>query len=470
MKSLLKNSYYKVRIIFTFALVTVMLVIVMALVSYYFVKDIYLGQLTENLDQSSQLIGSKFDDKYLGLLKLGKPVESVQNYFTKITNDNLNPNYYSELFLFDKDFNVVVHSDHKADVGSTINKLYINQKEILSLKVNESISSLPFKGNDGNWYLWGFYKINDYYWFAIKASASKLAAIDSLANLFWLIGAVGIFITIILGWFIARSVINPLNRLINYSAEIGKGNFDAPAPAEMKGEIAKLSDALIKMKDDLVENQKERENLLAQIAHEIRNPLGGIELLTNLVKEDIAADIKSEKYLNKILDELKGLKSLITSFLNFSRPMPASAEWVSIKETLNDVTKIFETRLKQKAINLDLKISADKIWFDRSHLKQVLVNIISNSVESIDSSGEIKINSDQKNGSWILSIADNGKGINENDLGKIFEPFFTTKKDGTGLGLPISKKLCYSNKADLLVESSKLGSTFSIIKKIVNEN
>jgi signal transduction histidine kinase len=447
-----------------------MLVIVMALVSFYFVKDIYLGQLKENINQSSQLIGNKFEEKYLRLLKLGKPVESVQNYFIKIINDNLNPNYYSELFLFDKEFNVVVHSDYSSEVSSTINKLYINRKEILGLSINESVSSLPFKGNDGEWYLWGFYKIDDNFWFAIKANANKLATIDSLANLFWFIGAAGVLITIILGWFIARSITNPLNRLINYSAEIGKGNFNINSPDGMKGEIKNLSDALIKMKNDLMNNQKERENILAQIAHEIRNPLGGIELLTNLVMEDIAEGTQSENYLNKILNELTGLKSLITSFLNFSRPMPAAGEWVSIENLISDVAKIFETRLHQKNIQLSSNILCEKIWFDNLQLKQILINIISNSVESIIADGEIKINAASNNGNWVLSITDTGKGIAVDEYEEIFKPFFTTKKDGTGLGLPISKKLCYSNEADLIVKSSSRGTTFSIIKKIAHEN
>ena len=87
---------------------------------------------------------------------------------------------------------------------------------------------------------------------------------------FWLIGFAGVVITIFAGWFMANSIVKPLNKLVKLSSEIGKGNFDIDVPHAMHGEIKQLSDAMDKMKTDLALNQKERENLLAQIAHEIR--------------------------------------------------------------------------------------------------------------------------------------------------------------------------------------------------------
>jgi two-component system, OmpR family, sensor histidine kinase BaeS len=89
-----------------------------------------------------------------------------------------------------------------------------------------------------------------------------------------LIGLGGVILTILAGWFMANAIVKPLNKLIKFSTEIGKGNFNVDSPAAMHGEIKMLSEAMDKMKNELLLNHKERENLLAQIAHEIRNPLG----------------------------------------------------------------------------------------------------------------------------------------------------------------------------------------------------
>ncbi|NWF89309.1 MAG: HAMP domain-containing histidine kinase [Ignavibacteriaceae bacterium] len=224
------------------------------------------------------------------------------------------------------------------------------------------------------------------------------------------------------------------------------------------------------MKNDLSSNQKEKENMLAQIAHEIRNPLGGIELLTNLSKEDLAKGQVKEEYLNKILSEIHGLKSLITSFLNYSRPSPSVPSHTSIPQVINEVKNIFQNDMNRKNIQLKLEIETPSVWFDDNHLKQVIINLFSNAVEAANFNSEIAIKSFINNSCNYISISNSGIVIPQENIGKIFNPFFTTKKEGTGLGLAICKKLCSENNANLYVESShEHGTKFTIVKEINNE-
>ena len=140
----------------------------------------------------------------------------------------------------------------------------------------------------------------------------------------------------------------------------------------MPGEIGILSDSMDKMRNDLVLQRKEREDMLAQIAHEIRNPLGGIELLANLSREDLAKGIKNTEYLDRILNEVSALKLLITSYLNYSRPQPAKPEWIDIRQIKSEINQIIAPRLKEKAISYSFKnniiisgsipIISDKFW------------------------------------------------------------------------------------------------------------
>ncbi len=466
----IKNSYYKSRIIFTFSIITIVLVIVLSRVGYLFIKNLYLVQLQEQVNIVTQMIARQIEPAYNNLLEIGSPTGITETFFRNLFERNLDPELHSEIFIFNKDFDVVIHSDSNFPNGETEPVLQLNKKEIFELSINTGIASLPFKGDDGSWYLWGFYRLNENNWLAVRESAIRFEKLDQLSTLFWLIGLSGVIITIFAGWFMANAVVKPLNRLIKFSSDIGKGNFDVTIPASMHGEIKQLSDAMDKMKNDLAANQQEKENLLAQIAHEIRNPLGGIELLTNLVKENKSVETQDKEYLDSILKEVQGLKSLITSYLNYGRPIPVNPEWINPGETFKEIGNIFKNKLEQKNITFAFENKIQKIYFDPVHLRNVLLNLVANSLDAVSENGNVKINSGLVNSSWVISVEDNGSGISEENMKKIFNPFFTTKKNGTGLGLAICKKLCKENRAELFAENyNGTGSKFSIKKEIVNE-
>ncbi len=156
--------------------------------------------------------------------------------------------------------------------------------------------------------------------------------------------------------------------------------------------------------------------------------------------------------------------------MNFSRPLPANPEWIYLKKFLSEVDNNFKTDFSRRNIRFSYKNKIEKIWFDKSHLKQIFLNLITNSVESMKQEGIINVSVFEKNKKFHINFSDSGPGVKEENLARIFEPFFTTKKDGTGLGLAICKKLCNENKAELLVENNKEnGSSFTIIKDITSD-
>ena len=467
----LKKSYYKIRIIITFCLVTILLVLTLSFVSYKFIKKLYLDQLSDQVNLVTKMISHQIDPKYLDLLQVGTPTISTRNYFRGIFAENLSTGFHSQIFIFDKNLNVVVRSDSIISTGGQL--LLLNQTEISDLRPNGSAVSLPFKGDDGKWYLWGFFRLNDNYWLALKENAAKLQRVEDFSIEFFYIGLGGILLSFIVAWLMAQSLTRPIDQLVEFSKEIGEGNFKAPLPQNTHGELRILTQSLDKMKKNIEAHNKEKENILAQIAHEIRNPLGGIELLANLTKEDfekIESSSITTDYLDKIICEVNSLKSLITSYLNFSRPLPANAEWIYLNNFLSEVDNNFKTDFSRRNIRFSYRNEIEKIWFDKSHLKQIFLNLITNSLESMKQGGNINVSIREKNMKSQINFSDNGPGIKEENLARIFEPFFTTKKDGTGLGLAICKKLCNENKAELLVENNKEnGSSFTIIKDITSD-
>lgn len=461
--SFFSRSYYKIRIIVTFCAVTVILVVLISWTGYVFVKDLYLNNLIEKVNNVTGLLANQINKSYLGLLEIGPPTETVKNYFHELFSGYIKIEPNSDLFIFKKNFNVIVHSNKDFITGVREQRLQINEKEIYELPVESSTTSLPFKGDDGKWYLWGFNRLNENQWLGIKVSASKLEEIDQLGVKFILIGAAGIIITFIFSWIIAKSISRPVEVLSNYSLEIGKGNFDVALPTGIKGEFDNLAKVLEKMKTDLADNQKEREKILAQIAHEIRNPLGGIELLAGLTKEDLIKNELSTGYIEKIINEVNGLKKLITSFLEFSKPAPVNSQICNLNDLIDESFVNLKGSLETKKINLIKDLKKKEIIFDRGHLKQIMTNIIANSIDAINEDGIITISAKEEKGNWYIIISDNGKGISGEDLQFIFDPFYTTKKNGTGLGLAICKKLCMENRAKIEIDSDINNGTKIII-------
>jgi signal transduction histidine kinase len=457
------KSYYKYRIILTFSVVTALVVIVLSQISYSFIKKLYLTQISENLQKNVRLVNAQIDSTQLDLVKFGIITKSTNNYFHKFFNKRELKNFFSEIFIFDKNLKIIIHSNKFDLIGKVEPRLYLNQKEIIDLKENKIFTSLPFKGNDGNWYLWGFKRLSENYWLAVKDNANNFNSLESLSNLFWYFGICGILISILIGIFIAKSLTSPISKLVNFSEEIGKGNLNVEIPKNVNGELEVLSNAMNLMKENIKDNNKEKEKILAQIAHEIRNPLGGIELLTNLINESDDENKKNE-YTHRILGEIGGLKELITSYLNYSKPAPAFSEKIKLTELISETLDVFKKEFEELNISVDVKVENEEMVFDKSQLRNILLNLISNSIESIKKNGQILIKTFLENGKDFISISDNGIGIENKNMNKIFEPFFTTKSNGTGLGLATCKKYCEENDAQISVKSLKQGISFIISK------
>jgi len=451
MKKFLQKYYLKIRIVLTFCVVTFLLVLIMSQVSYHYSRDSYLNQVSDHAKTVTGIVAKQIESKYLTLLKLGTPGKAIHQYFRNLINKYDAELLPSEFFIFNASYKILVYSGNQNLNANPEPRLLLNQSEIRKLAVQSSISTMPFKGNDGNWYLWAFFRIDDNLWLGMQESVNELKKVEELFRLFWYIGLGGIVLTVILGFVVAASITKPIDRLTQFSADIGKGDFNSPQPEKIKGELKILSDAMDKMRNNIINNQKEKEEILAQIAHEIRNPLGSIELMANLTKEDMASGKLNTEYLNRILSEISDLKALITAYLNYSRSPIAKPDNINLLQLVDEVFTLFREQLIKKNISFDKQLFAENLFFDAGHLKQILINLISNSIEAIGENGSISITSQKVNNKVQLVIRDSGNGISVENLEKVFDPFFTTRKNGTGLGLAICKKLCLQNEATIEV-------------------
>ncbi len=458
--------YYKTKIIITLSLVSAALLLVMSRIGYYFVKDLYLEQLREKITMAARMLSNQIDVGYFSLLELGIPSSVANEYFNNIIKRNLSDDLHAQVSIFNRGYQSLIDTDplQAKDYNNPELLLFIN--EITSLANDNSTTTTPFKGDDGNWYLYGFYRFDEDHFLGIKAHAKRFERIENFNTLFWIICLGGTLLIGIISWMLASSLTQSLYRLVDFSKKIGDNDFDVPPPENIKGEIKILTHALDTMRHNLAENHKERENILAQIAHEIRNPLGGIELLAELTKEDLQKNKLNTEYQDRILNEIYRLKSLITAYLNYSKPLPANPTDFDIKPILHEIEEIFRNKFEEKKIEFVVDVKNNIIRFDRDQLRQILLNLVSNSIDAIDHSGTIKVSMNRENDWLEISVSDNGKGLPEDIITKIFEPFFTTRDNGAGLGLAICRKFCTENHAEIFASNNPNGgSTFTFKKK-----
>ena len=459
-----RKTYYRNRIILTFTSVSAGIILILIILSNFYVKEIFTEQVKDQVSAVTKLTIKNFDKRYLKNFTFGPPTKSFKEYFNSLASID-NQSKSAEFFIFNKDLQILIHNDSSVKYKSENPFLSLFQDEILKLNNGDFFTSVPFKTKTKNWYLWGFYKFDENHLFAYKAEANRFNKLEDFSSFIIYMAAGSVLLTCLIAFLTAKSITRPINKLVSYCLNIGRGQTVVSIPDKLKGEIKILGESLDKMHKGLINNQNEKEKMLAQIAHEIRNPLGGIELLTSLVKERTDESDKNIEYLNSVLNEIFRLKSLITSFLNYSKPLPANPDWIVIEDVFSELSSFIKNKTTNRNIEFNYNSNLKKIFFDPVHMKQILINLISNSIESIEKEGRISTELLSKDNKWFLKISDTGKGIPEENYSDLFKPFFTTKKDGTGLGLAICKKLCDENNAEILIDKKSENTTILIIKE-----
>ena len=216
--------------------------------------------------------------------------------------------------------------------------------------------------------------------------------------------------------------------------------------------------------------------LAASIAHEIRNPLASISGSVEMLESVADLDEQDRSLMKIILREVDRLDSLISEFLDYSRPTSLSFDETNLRELLDDVVELFERRDDEATPEVAVNWSDDeegwRVKVDRESVRQVVWNLLNNASEAIgddsDEPGRIRIavttDEVEELTYYRLVVEDSGPGLPEVDRDRIFEPFFTTKEDGSGLGLATSHRLIDEHEGRIeLGESESLGGARFVI-------
>ena len=207
--------------------------------------------------------------------------------------------------------------------------------------------------------------------------------------------------------------------------------------------------------------------LAAGLAHEIKNPLAGIQGALEIMNQDAAEDDSNKELYDEMLKELSRVNKTLQTLLQSARPAPARLATTEIRPLIDDLRRLMEPGLRRQNIQLTAELANGELQarVDEGKLRQVLINLVQNAAEAMEEGGEIVIQASPfPDSGLVLAVQDNGPGISEEQQRKVFEPFFTTKFSGTGLGLAISRSLVEQHGGTLEVQSTPgEGTTFYIL-------
>ncbi len=230
--------------------------------------------------------------------------------------------------------------------------------------------------------------------------------------------------------------------------------------------------------------ESEKLSLLGQlfstVMHEVRNPLGAINLHTKIIAKKLKLiETDNQEAVKDILDAVDlitntslSLEKTLSELLDYSKPLVLNKTELNFENAVQEIINLIRPTYENKSVKLIFENTLNKgllVSFDRAKFHQVIFNILKNALEVSKSGDKVRILLQNQEDKIYLKISDEGPGISEKNREKIFEPYFTTKKEGTGVGLAHAKKIITAHGGEIYVEpNNEQGSTF-IISLPVNQ-
>jgi two-component system NtrC family sensor kinase len=303
----------------------------------------------------------------------------------------------------------------------------------------------------------------------------------------------GALVSMVLAYFISKSISQPINKLVTASGEVARGNLETSVKINSNDELGELADTFNTMATALKERDEKLKEftknkimeserlaligqLAANVAHELNNPLQGIVTYSHLLLEDLPPNDPAKDSLEKIVIQANRSRDIIRGLLDFSRQRKPDKTLCDVNNVLRECVSLLEKQaLFQNVlitINLDERLPLTVI--DPSQIERVFINIIVNAADAMDGKGKLNLSTRYNPSDHCVEVefTDTGHGIAKENLDKIFDPFFTTKDTGhgVGLGLAISFGIIKEHNGILSVESEVgKGTTFIVRLPVTTE-
>ncbi|WP_248549222.1 HAMP domain-containing sensor histidine kinase [Paenibacillus odorifer] len=274
----------------------------------------------------------------------------------------------------------------------------------------------------------------------------------------------------------ARYLVEPIKALTNATRRLAKGDFEVELKVNRVDEIGELTQSYVEMAGELKQLEQMRQDFVSNVSHEIQTPLTSISGFAKaLQNNDLIVEEERSEYLDIIIAESERLSRLSDNLLKLasldSEHHPFNAGSFNLDEQIRTIVVTCEPQWSAKGIVIDLELpEAVKIKGDEDQLKQVWMNLLSNSIKFTTEGGNIRISIDDSAADVSVTISDNGIGISPEEFNAVFQRFYKIDKsrngnnNGNGLGLAIVKKIVSLHQGNIEVDGAVGAGTTIIVR------
>jgi two-component system sensor histidine kinase HydH len=212
------------------------------------------------------------------------------------------------------------------------------------------------------------------------------------------------------------------------------------------------------------------ETLAAGVAHEVRNPLNSVQINLSILEQELAEILPDRQahvfsVLSKIAGEIKRLDDFVSEFLRFARSPKLNVERLRVPPLITELATFMSPECSKKGVSLELDLGGPEVaWVDGFQLKQAILNLLLNALQATPPGGHVVVRTAGDKRSLVIAVRDDGEGMSPEAREKAFTPFFTTREEGTGLGLPLVRRIVEQHGGSVEIASSEgKGTTVTIV-------
>ncbi|MCK4412757.1 MAG: HAMP domain-containing histidine kinase [Candidatus Eisenbacteria sp.] len=324
----------------------------------------------------------------------------------------------------------------------------------------------------------------------VEAPSHSLGVVRAMRRTLLASGFAGLLFVLGAALVVSRALTRRIGRLVSVARRMEVGDLETIVPALGEDELGALAGALEAMRGAVKLREHHLRAMLGGVAHEIRNPLGGLLLYAEMLSRDPGLSDEQSGRAARILAEGVRLEKVVEEFLAFARPERPRGAWVPLAAVLEESSENARVALDWRGA-LELPDTAARVWSDEGHLRQILLNLLRNAMDAAGAGGRVRLALEpQPTGgsaggagadaggeeSWIVHpampagraaseargmidvlVEDSGSGIVPAERAQVFEPFYSSRAQGAGLGLAIVRRLCELNAIAVAIGESPLG-------------
>jgi signal transduction histidine kinase len=375
---------------------------------------------------------------------------------------------HTRIFVVRPDRTALVDSAGRTAIGEPVPALERDRFEIAQAARGQAVASQVLFERGGLLYKTGYAPLRDFQGRVVAVvgadgAAPAFEAYRRYRRLFVLITLGGAVLAAAVSAAAALSVTRPLLRLTAEARRIGRGDLATPLGGRRsRDQVGTLRDTLEEMRRALHARDEEREMLLAGIAHEVRNPLGALDLFAGVLAEELAGKPEAA-HVERLRAELSALEKVVSEFLEYARVREEVRDDVDLAGVAAEVADVCAPLAARRSVTLTAS-GTGTLRGDREQLRRALVNLTRNAIEAAPSASEVVVAAIGGPREAVLEVRDRGHGLSPEARKNLFRPFFTTREKGTGLGLALAKKVAEAHGGTLVLLDREGGGTIARVE------